>query len=57
MTDRKKALAQIWRETHRDYKGKLNGVKTIMVNRKGATCLVPLEQLTEDEIKKRVATY
>lgn len=51
-SERKKALAAIWKKTHRDYKGRLeDGTKTIMVYRNG-TCLVALDDLTDDEIAR-----
>lgn len=45
-----KALTLIYRHTHRDYKGNYNGVKSIMVCRGGASCIVPLDELTEAEV-------
>lgn len=45
----KKAYGLIWRHTHRDYKGKVDGVKMIMINRSGGTTLVDLEGLTDEE--------
>lgn len=49
-----KALALIYRHTHRDYKGNYGGVKTIMVCRGGASCVVPLDGLTEAEVADRL---
>jgi len=49
-----KALALIYRHTHRDYKGNYGGVKSIMVCRDGASCLVPLDGLTEAEVADRL---
>lgn len=47
-------LALIYRHTHRDFKGKLaDGARSMLVNR-GATCLVPLEHLTAEEIAQRL---
>jgi hypothetical protein len=55
--DKQKALATIWRETHRDFKGTLDdGTRSIMVFRNGST-LVPLDQLTDAEIADRVKGY
>lgn len=52
--DRKQALALIYRHTSRDYKGRLaDGTRSVMVCR-GATCLVPLEALTDAEIADRL---
>jgi len=52
MEDRKAKLAKIYRFTHRDYKGKINGVKTILVLRNGGTTLVALDSLTDAEIER-----
>lgn len=49
-----KALKLIYRHTHRDYKGSYGGAKSIMVCRDGASCLVPLDCLTEAEIADRL---
>lgn len=55
--NRKQALAKIWRDTHRDYKGVMpDGVRTIMIYRNG-TCLVALDDLTDAEICSRVPEY
>ncbi|CAM5767138.1 hypothetical protein [Bosea minatitlanensis] len=51
--DRKKQLDAVWAATHRDYKGRIEGRRTIMVNRRG-TCLVYLEDLTDQEIAERL---
>lgn len=45
-----KALTLIYRHTHRDYKGNAGGVRSIMVHRGGASCVVPLDGLTEAEV-------
>lgn len=42
-------LAKIWRNTHRNSKGIIDGVRCILTYREG-TCLVPLDALTEGEI-------
>lgn len=51
---RDQKLRLIYRHTHRDFKGTTNGVKSILVNRRGATCLVNLDDLTEDEIADQI---
>lgn len=52
--DRKKALALIYRHAPRDYKGRLpDGTRTIMVCR-GATCIVPVDSLTDAEMADRL---
>ena len=53
---RKEALAQIWRETHRDFKGKFDGQKCIMVFDNGSR-LVALDNLTDAQIASRVKGY
>lgn len=50
---RDQKLKIVWRKTHRDYKGKFNGVKSIMIWRNGST-LVPLDLLTDAEIEARI---
>lgn len=52
--NRDQKLAAIYKHTHADYKGTLNGKKTIMVLRNGGTCLVALDDLTDDEIKRKM---
>ena len=47
-------LAVIWGKTHRDFRGKIEGKKAILVNRDGATQLVPLSDLTDAEIARRM---
>ena len=50
----KAQLDQIYRKTHKDFKGTLpDGTRTIMVCR-GATVLVALEDLTPEEIAQRL---
>ena len=51
LRDRK--LAAVWKATHRDFKGKLNGERSIMVYRNG-TCLVLLKDLTDAEIEDKL---
>lgn len=50
---RDQKLKLVWKHTHRDYKGTMNGIKTIMVYRQG-TCLVALSDLTDKEIETRL---
>ena len=47
-------LANVWQNTHKDYKGTTNGKRGILVDRDKGTTIVPLEDLTADEVKKRV---
>jgi hypothetical protein len=53
MLTRKQKLALIWKRTHRDFKGRMDGVRTIMVYRNG-TCLVALDDLTDEEIESKL---
>lgn len=50
---REQKLKAVYKATHKDYKGTMNGIKTIMVYRQG-TCLVALENLTDNEINERL---
>lgn len=47
-------LNAIWNATHRDFRGVLDGVRTILVCRKGATVIVALADLTEAEVAARL---
>lgn len=51
---RDEQLKAIWRTTHRDYRGMLDGQRTILVLRQGGTHLVPLTNLTDDEIARKL---
>lgn len=51
---RDQKLKAIWSKTHPDYKGTTDGVKTILVCRKGATVLCPLDDLTDEEIERHL---
>ena len=42
-------LVLIWRHTHSDYKGKIDGVRCFLVLRPGGTQLVPFDGLTDAE--------
>jgi hypothetical protein len=52
--DKMLKLAVIWGKTHRDFRSKLNGKKSILVLREGGTTLVPLEDLTDTEIAQKM---
>lgn len=51
-TEKAAALKAIWAATHRDFKGRFGGGKTIMIMRDGGTRLVRLSDLTDDEIAR-----
>lgn len=50
---RQQKLDAVYRHTHQDFKGEINGVRTIMVYRNGTT-LVALDDLTDIEIENRL---
>ena len=53
----KAQLDLIYRSTHSVYKGvSADGVRMILVCR-GATCLVPLEDLTPEEVAQRLPKH
>lgn len=46
------ALRLIYKHTHKDYKGKVDGERTILMLRKGVgTVIVCMSQLTDEEIQ------
>jgi hypothetical protein len=52
---RKKLEALLWKNTHKDFRGSIDGVKNVLVNR-GAegTCLVSLDALTDQELLSKI---
>lgn len=54
MTNREALIKNVWRNTHKDYKGTYNGIRTIMVLRNGTPTLVALSDLTDEEIASRI---
>jgi hypothetical protein len=53
-TERELKLAAIWRTTHPDYRGMVDGHKAILLYCGGAgTCLVRLDELNEKEIEEK----
>jgi hypothetical protein len=51
---REEKLAAIWRNTHADFKGKIDGKACILVLREGGTHSVPLTDLTDEEIAHKL---
>lgn len=51
---RDQQLTLIYRHTHRDYKGRLNGQRTVLTLRQGGTTLVQLDSLTDAEIADKL---
>jgi chorismate mutase len=48
---RKKLEALLWKNTHKDFRGSIDGAKNVLINRGGeGTCLVPLDALTDEEL-------
>lgn len=57
--DRKKLEALVWKHTHKDSKGKLDGVKTVMSHESerresGVSSLVTLSDLSEAQLLARL---
>lgn len=51
---RNQQLNMVYQRTHSDFKGRIDGVRTIMVLRQGGSTLVRLDDLTEAEIDDRL---
>jgi hypothetical protein len=51
---RAQQLRLIWRHTHRDFKGKVDGHKCIIFCRADGTHLVDLRDITDQEIAQRI---
>lgn len=51
---RERKLNLIYKHTHRDYKGHLEGFKAILILREGATTLARLIDLTDAEIEAKL---
>lgn len=51
---RDEALNAIWRYTHKDYRGMIDGERTILTLRQGGTTLVCLKDLTDEEIARKL---
>lgn len=51
--EREADLKAVWRTTHKDFKGVVGGVKSILIYRNGTT-LCPLDELTAEEIHARL---
>lgn len=47
-------LKLIYKHNHADFKGILDGEKSLMMWRDSGSCLVPLSQLTDEEIAKEL---
>jgi len=56
---RKQKLALIYRHTHRDFKGRTaDGHRAILMFEEGVgTCLVPLHNLTDAQIEKKLPPH
>jgi hypothetical protein len=51
-SERERRLDEIYRNEHADYKGKINGIRTIMINRNDGCCLVALHDLSDLEMER-----
>jgi hypothetical protein len=49
---REQKLKAVWRNTHRDFKGIIDGKKYVLVLREGGTQAVQLDQLTDAELAR-----
>jgi hypothetical protein len=45
----------IWKHTHPDYRGVIDGVRYVLVNEEGATVSVPLQSLHQEEHARMLA--
>lgn len=52
--DRKTALAFAWQTTHPDFRGTIEGERTILRNIKGATCLCFIKDTPDAELQEMV---
>jgi hypothetical protein len=50
----KETLDKVWKRKPKDYKGITNGKRSIMILRDGATRIVPLDELTPEEIEREL---
>lgn len=50
-TERERRLDAIYRAMHADYKGRINGVRTVMVLR-GGSVLIALDDMTDEEMAR-----
>lgn len=53
MSYSEKDVSLIYRHTHPDYRGIVNGVHTILINR-GGTCLCAIKDLAPEEFAKKI---
>jgi hypothetical protein len=50
LVNRSTAEEVVWKEAHKDFKSRKGGVRQVLVNRGGATTLVPLSELSVQEL-------
>lgn len=55
--DRATALVRIWRQTHSDYRGHIDGKRSIMLAASLGGGLVKLSDMTDEQIKHYVREY
>lgn len=53
-SDRQRKEDAVYFATHHDFKGRFGGVRSIMVLRNGGSTIVPLSELTDEEISSRL---
>jgi hypothetical protein len=49
-SDRRKTESAIWNATHKDYRGRVIGKRSVLIMHKDKTTLVPLSSLTNKEL-------
>jgi hypothetical protein len=56
---RNEKLGMVWRATHPDYRGKVDGIRMVLVLDRptGATVLVPLDGLTDDDLNAKLPAH
>jgi hypothetical protein len=47
-------LEKIYKHTHKDFKGVINGKKSILMNVNGAASIVFLSELTDEQIAEKL---
>lgn len=51
---RKKLESLLWKNTHKDFRGSIDGVKNVLLLTAQGTCLYPLSALTDEELLSKI---
>lgn len=54
MITRKKLEGLVYKHTHADFKGRIDGVRTILKCTNQGTCAVPLTSFTDEELLEKL---